>query len=62
MEGPRKRTPCSTLRRPTERNTVRADDFVAAVENLCIVRAGDHFHQSSNTETGGAFEALIFLR
>jgi len=29
-----------TLRRPTERNTGRADDFVAAVENLCIIRAG----------------------
>jgi outer membrane protein insertion porin family len=27
------------LRRPTKRNAVRADDFVAAVENLCIVRA-----------------------
>ncbi len=29
----------STLRRPTECNAGRADDFVAAVENLCIVRA-----------------------
>ena len=33
----------STLRRPTERNTAGAqrtpDDFVSAVENLCIVRA-----------------------
>ncbi len=29
----------STLRRPTEWNAVRADDFVAAVENLCIFRA-----------------------
>ena len=29
----------STLRRPTECNTDRTDDFVAAVENLCIVRA-----------------------
>jgi len=28
-----------TLRRLTERNTGRADDFVAAVENLCIIRA-----------------------
>ena len=28
-----------TLRRPTERNTGRADDSVAAVENLCIIRA-----------------------
>ncbi len=32
-----------TLRRPTERNTGGAqrtpDDFVAAVENLCIIRA-----------------------
>ncbi len=28
-----------TLRRPTERNKDRADDFVAAVENLCIVWA-----------------------
>ena len=28
-----------TLRRPTERNTGRADDFVAAVENLCIIPA-----------------------
>ena len=28
-----------TLRKPTERNAVRADGFVAAVENLCIVRA-----------------------
>ena len=36
--GPRKRT-VGTLRRPTERNTVRADDFVAAVEYLCIIRA-----------------------
>ena len=35
----RKRTLCSTLRRPTECNAGRADDFVAAVENLCIVRA-----------------------
>ena len=30
-----------TLRRPTECNTGRADDFVAAVENLCIIRARD---------------------
>ncbi len=37
-QGPRKRTLCSTLRRPTEWNAVRADDFVAVVENLCIVR------------------------
>ncbi len=29
----------STLRRPTERNAARADDFAAAVENLCIIRA-----------------------
>ncbi len=28
-----------TLRRPTERNTGRADEFVAVVENLCIIRA-----------------------
>jgi hypothetical protein len=28
-----------TLRRPTECNAGRADDLVAAVENLCIVRA-----------------------
>ncbi len=28
-----------TLRRPTECNAVRADDFVDAVENLCIIRA-----------------------
>ncbi len=28
-----------TLRRPTERNAVRSDDFVAAVENLCIIPA-----------------------
>ncbi len=28
-----------TLRRPTERNAGRADDFGAAVENLCIIRA-----------------------
>jgi len=28
-----------TARSMSERNTVRADDFVAAVENLCIVRA-----------------------
>jgi hypothetical protein len=27
------------LRRPTECNAVRADDLVAAAENLCIVRA-----------------------
>ena len=35
-----------TLRRPTERNAVRADDFVAAVENLCMIRIiilFDHF-------------------
>jgi len=32
----------STLRRPTECNAGRADDFVAAVENLCIIRAKDH--------------------
>ena len=38
-EGPRKRTLCSTLRRPTECNKFRADDFGAAVENLCLVRA-----------------------
>ncbi len=31
-----------TLRRPTERNTGRADDFFAAVENLCIVRANGY--------------------
>jgi hypothetical protein len=40
-----------TLRRPTERNTGGAqrtpDDFVAAVENLCIIRAG--LSLSSNT-------------
>ncbi len=29
----------STLRRPTECNADRADDFVGAVENLCIIRA-----------------------
>ena len=40
--GPRKRTLCSTLRRPTERNAGRTDDFVAAVENLCIFRAKSH--------------------
>ena len=28
-----------TARSMSERNTVRADDFGAAVENLCIVRA-----------------------
>ncbi len=28
-----------TLRRLTERNTGRADEFVAVVENLCIIRA-----------------------
>ncbi|MEE8114062.1 MAG: hypothetical protein V3T23_06875, partial [Nitrososphaerales archaeon] len=28
-----------TLRRPTERNTVRTSDFGDAVENLCIIRA-----------------------
>ena len=28
-----------TLRRPTECNAGRADDFVGAVENLCIIRA-----------------------
>ena len=27
-----------TLRRPTECNAGRADDFVGAVENLCIIR------------------------
>ena len=37
--GHRKRTLCSTLRRPTKCNAGRADDFGAAVENLCIVRA-----------------------
>ncbi len=44
--GPRKRTPCSTLRRPTKCNAVGAqstpDDFVSAVKNLCIVRARVH--------------------
>ncbi len=30
---------CGTLRRPTERNTVRTSDFGDAVENLCIIRA-----------------------
>ncbi len=35
----RKCTLCSTLRRPTEWDAVRADDFGAAVENLCLVRA-----------------------
>jgi hypothetical protein len=42
-QGPRKRTLCSTLRRPTECNKCGAhsttDDFGAAVENLCLVRA-----------------------
>ena len=28
-----------TLRRPTERNTVRMSDFGDAVENICIIRA-----------------------
>ncbi len=28
-----------TLRRPTECNAVSADGFVAAVKNLCIIRA-----------------------
>jgi hypothetical protein len=28
-----------TLRRPTECNAGRADDLVAAVKNLCIIRA-----------------------
>jgi len=28
-----------TLRRPTECNAGRADDFVAAVENLCMIGA-----------------------
>jgi len=28
-----------TLRRPTECNAGRVDDFVGAVENLCIIRA-----------------------
>ncbi len=28
-----------TSRRPTEWNAVRADDFVAAVKTLCIIRA-----------------------
>ena len=28
-----------TLRRPTECNAGRSDDFVGAVENLCIIRA-----------------------
>ena len=28
-----------TLRTPTECNADRTDDFVAAVENLCIIRA-----------------------
>ena len=37
--GRRKRTLCSTLRRTTESNAVRANDFVAAVKNLGIVRA-----------------------
>ena len=30
-----------TLRRPTERNTVRTNDFGDAVENLCIIRANE---------------------
>ena len=37
--GRRKRTPCSTLRRPSKRNAVRSDDFAAAVENFRIVPA-----------------------
>ncbi len=28
-----------TLRRPTECNADRGDDFVGAVENLCMIRA-----------------------
>ncbi len=28
-----------TLRRPTECNAGRADDFAAVVENLCMIRA-----------------------
>ena len=35
-----------TLRRPTECNAVRPDDFVDAVENLCIIRA--RFKRPSN--------------
>jgi len=35
----------STLRRPTEWNAGRMDDFVAAVENLCIVRANPNSHR-----------------
>ncbi len=32
---------CVENRDPTESNAVRADDLVAAVENLCILRAKD---------------------
>ncbi len=32
--GPRKRTLCSTLRRPTEGNAVRPDAVAAAVEGV----------------------------
>ena len=31
-----------TLRRPTERNPVRTNDFGDAVENLCIIRANTY--------------------
>jgi len=47
-EGPRKRTLCGTLRRPTEWNAVRPDDFGAAVENLCLVRADSLFEDFQN--------------
>ncbi len=47
-EGPRKRTLCSTLRRPTERNKDREDDVGAAVENLCIVRAKNFLTDKSS--------------
>jgi len=41
-----------TLRRPTECNAGRTDDFAAAVENLCIIRvrtvvAGGHIGAST---------------
>ncbi len=54
--GPRKRT-VGTLRRPIACNAGRADDFVGAVENLCIIRASigqaprPHMEYNQDTET-----------
>ena len=50
------RSPYGTLRRPTERNTVRMSDFGDAVENLCIIRVKD----SNRTRLDRVFSLACF--